>query len=151
MLRQCLGADEVAFDSGARAYRCIAATVDGPYLPTAEFGRWRESRPLTGVPAEAAVTHLSLRQPPTYLAPHESTVRHAITCLTVLMPAAPGAGEPHASHLAHPPHGPRPRRLALSGTARQIVGKQTSHNVQTVHSQPPPALLCPTADPSLRA
>jgi len=31
--------DEVAFDGGARAYRCIASTVSGFYLPTPEFGR----------------------------------------------------------------------------------------------------------------
>ena len=31
--------DEVEFDGGARAYRCIASTVSGPYLPTPEFGR----------------------------------------------------------------------------------------------------------------
>jgi hypothetical protein len=36
---QVMPPDEVAFDSGARAYRCIAATLSGPYLPTPEFGR----------------------------------------------------------------------------------------------------------------
>ena len=36
---QVMPPDEIAFDSGARAYRCLASTVSGPYLPTAEFGR----------------------------------------------------------------------------------------------------------------
>jgi hypothetical protein len=36
---QVMPPDEVAFDSGARACRCLAATVSGPYLPTPEFGR----------------------------------------------------------------------------------------------------------------
>jgi len=31
--------DEAAFDSGARAYRCIAHVVTGSHLSTPEFGR----------------------------------------------------------------------------------------------------------------
>jgi hypothetical protein len=36
---QVMPPDEVAFDSGARAYRCIAATVNAPHLPAPQFGR----------------------------------------------------------------------------------------------------------------
>jgi len=36
---QVMPPDEVAFDSGARAYRCIASTVSGRYLSAAEFAR----------------------------------------------------------------------------------------------------------------
>jgi hypothetical protein len=36
---QVMPPDEVAFDGGARACRCIASTVSGPDLPAAEFGR----------------------------------------------------------------------------------------------------------------